>query len=376
MSVPLGGESGGWNGFARGDCPVAFSVFVEIEELPDDFRDVLSHWMETSGDCEVAIPQAQGFSGAVVFQVRTEAGTFCLRQWPEGGLPTARLQELHRFLRFLAERGIGEVAVPIRASEGSTLVTVKGRVWQLEPWLPGAADVSEKPSSGRLGNVMRTLARLHLASAEYRSTAEGAPWFFQSGAAPSPAVLSRLKMIRAWDSNRVRVAQADIERLHELGAFADEVLRLFTQCRRAIEAELSEVRETGFRLQPCLRDVWEDHVLFDGDEVSGLIDPSAARSENVATDLSRLLGGLLGDDVGRWESALDTYSAVRPLSDRERGLVRVLDRSGVLLSPLRWVEVYRSPLTQQNVEVALHVMRRMNVLTTRLRKIAEEIGGI
>ena len=293
-----------------------------------------------------------------------------------GGFRWHGCGSLHRFLKFLAERGIREVAVPIRAADGSTLVTVNGRLWQLEPWMPGEAKFHQSPSDAQLANAMRALARLHVAAAEYQATARGAEWFYQRGAAPSPAVVSRLKMIREWDSNRVRVAQADVERLHELGAFGDEVLRLFTQCRPAIEAELAEVRETTFRLQPCLRDVWEDHVLFSGDEVTGLIDPSAARSENVASDLSRLLGGLLGDDVGRWDFALDVYSAVRPLSDRERGLVRVLDRSGVLLSPLHWVEAYRSPLTLRNLSIGNHVMLRINVLTSRLRSMANEIGGI
>ena len=350
--------------------------FRDPNELPEGVRSVLSKWRETSSGCEVASPRTQGFSGATIYRIATAAGMFCLRKWPEGGLPQARLRELHRFLRFLADRDINELAVPVPAADGPTLVRLNGRLWQLEPWKPGEADFKQNPSGARLRNAMHALARLHVAAAEYQPTARGAEWFFQSAAAPSPAVESRLKMIREWNSNRIRVAQADLDRLHEAGAVADEMLRVFVLCAPKIEAELSSVRESMFCLQPCLRDVWHDHVLFTGDEVTGLIDASAARSENVASDLSRLLGSLLEDDHPRWELALDAYSTVRPLSDRERGLVRLLDRSGVLLSPLHWVEACRSPHTQRNAGVMSHVIRRMNELNARLRSLAESIGGI
>ena len=71
-------------------------------------------------------------------------------------------------------------------------------------------------------------------------------------------------------------------------------------------------------LQPCLRDVWHDHVLFQGDEVTGLIDPSAARTDTVAADISRLAGSLIADDRRAWGKAMDAYQAVRPLSAAKR----------------------------------------------------------
>jgi Ser/Thr protein kinase RdoA (MazF antagonist) len=91
-------------------------------------------------------------------------------------------------------------------------------------------------------------------------------------------------------------------------------------------------------LQPCLRDVWHDHVLFQEDEVTGLIDPSAARTDTVAADISRLAGSLIADDRLAWGKAIDAYQSVRPLSREEAALVGILDRSGVLLSGMTWLE--------------------------------------
>jgi hypothetical protein len=46
-------------------------------------------------------------------------------------------------------------------------------------------------------------------------------------------------------------------------------------------------------LQPCLCDSWHDHVLFESDAVTGLIDYGSAKIDHVAVDLARMLGSLM-----------------------------------------------------------------------------------
>ena len=89
--------------------------------------------------------------------------------------------------------------------------------------------------------------------------------------------------------------------------------------------------------QPCLCDVWHDHVLFTGDELTGLIDFGAIKVDNVAVDLARLLGSLVGDDVAQREAGLNAYAEIRPLSELERALVPMLDRTGVVLGLANWL---------------------------------------
>ena len=91
-------------------------------------------------------------------------------------------------------------------------------------------------------------------------------------------------------------------------------------------------------LQPCIRDIWHDHVLFQGEEVSGLIDFGALRIENVATDVARLLGSLVGNDKRGWQRGLDAYAEVRPLSSDELQLAEAFDLSGTLLGGINWVQ--------------------------------------
>jgi Ser/Thr protein kinase RdoA (MazF antagonist) len=262
-----------------------------------------------------------------------------LRGWPRGGLSPLRIRELHRFLRFLAGRGVEVIPVPIPAINGETLVHHAGQWWQLEPWMPGTADFHQRPSDARLIVAMQLLARLHQEAACYQPTARGQEWFAARALAVSPAVRERIDLLDGWTAERIRQAgdalRGDV--VERLGELSRDILDHLQRVRRRLRTDLEDMARIRVPLHPCLRDLWHDHVLFLQDHVTGIVDPSAARTENVAADLSRLLGSMLGPSDSRWETALDAYAAVRPLSHNEQALVRVLHESGVLLSGLTWI---------------------------------------
>ena len=126
----------------------------------------------------------------------------------------------------------------------------------------------------------------------------------------------------------------------DTGPFAELARRsldCFNRLSATIESELRLASTIPVPLVPCLRDIWHDHLLLTGDVVTGLIDPAACRTDTVATDLSRLLGSLFGDDSAGWDAAMQVYASHRPLSVAESVLVPILDRSGVLLSAMTWL---------------------------------------
>ena len=133
-------------------------------------------------------------------------------------------------------------------------------------------------------------------------------------------------------------------------------------------SELLPYRDQRLKLHPCLRDVWHDHVLFEGDTVTGLIDPSAARTETPATDLARLLGSLLGDDERRWQAAIAAYREIRPLSDIEAKLARVIDRSTALLSGMTWLE--RLFVQRQAYSSPVRILDRLKQIAGRMDVLA------
>ncbi|OHB81625.1 MAG: hypothetical protein A2W31_12235 [Planctomycetes bacterium RBG_16_64_10] len=91
-------------------------------------------------------------------------------------------------------------------------------------------------------------------------------------------------------------------------------------------------------IQPCLRDIWNNHVLFVGPRVSGIVDFGAMRYDNVAADISRLLASMAGSDQAAWHTGLAAYQSVRPLSEAEQSLVAAFDRSSLLMAGLQWVD--------------------------------------
>ncbi len=321
------------------------SVFMTSVFTADDerrVRDVLRHYWIDDNQLRIDHPShARGFSGALVVRVQTAETDLCLRRWPSRELSRPRLLELHRFLKDVHAEGVDVLPVPLAARDGSTLLSQGDERWQLEPWMPGVADFNQAPAYERMDAVMRLLARFHCVAASYVSSDQGRIWFAAHPAQPSPAVRERMAAIDRWPDSRIHQSFAFVrneshERFREAAIF---VLSHFRETRARLRAELLSVSQSAVRLHPCLRDVWHDHVLFTGDEVTGLIDPAATRTETVACDLSRLLGSLLGGDGdARWGRALETYERIRPLSPAEHDLIRVLHTSGTCLSAMTWVE--------------------------------------
>ena len=83
--------------------------------------------------------------------------------------------------------------------------------------------------------------------------------------------------------------------------------------------------------------MWHDHILFQADEVTGVIDFGAMRVDSIATDIARLMGSLVGDDADAWQAGLEAYESVRPLSGEERSLLATLDWANLILAAANWI---------------------------------------
>ncbi|MCA9071349.1 MAG: phosphotransferase, partial [Planctomycetaceae bacterium] len=344
--------------------------------LPQSLQTVFAAYPKSYFPRQWGTPDtAEGFSGASIYRLETDAGVFCLRGWPAGGLPKVRILGLHCLLKHVFAAGVAQVAVPVPALNGETLVTCNNQNWQLEPWMPGQADFWKSPSDQRLKNAMACLASFHRATRDYIDPSSARTWFNCHQQAVSPAIVERLGYLRDWQSEKLqhldcRLPLVEYSELRELGS---ELAFLFRRIADLVGKQLELLSRLRFPLQPCLRDVWHDHLLFTGDQVTGLIDASACRYENIATDLSRLLGSLIADDRNAWELALREYETYRRLTDNERSLVQALDQSGVLLSGMAWLD--RLILKNEQVAHFSKVMDRLVHLRDRLRTLDETIHG-
>lgn len=279
-----------------------------------------------------AVVSPDSFSGAGLWRVESPRGPLCLRRWPSQHPTQERLEFIQAVLWHVDQEGFRRIPLPLETRHRHGYVWHEGHLWELAPWLPGAADYRQKPSPARLAAALAILGRFHLAAMTFPLP--------ESGPLPSPGILERRdKLQRLLAGGRDELlAAVDRGAWPEVGARARRLLPLFAAVAPRILRLLESAADLHVPLQPCIRDVWHAHILFRGDEVSGIVDFGSMRPENVAADVARLLGSLAIDNPVDWQRGLAAYQATRPLAEEELKLVNVFDRSTVLLGGLQWLE--------------------------------------
>jgi Ser/Thr protein kinase RdoA (MazF antagonist) len=322
-------------------------------------REVLRNYPNLTIESIRPLGSGGGLSGAWLWRVAADAGPFCLKAWPPGDPSPERLGWIHDRM---AAAELDFVPGVRRAAGGRTWITAGGRLWDLTAWMPGRADFRERPTPQRLAAACTALARLHLAWAPACSTF-----------APCSGVGRRLTQVNDWLKLRLTGWQPDERELPP--GFRPLVNQAWLLVRDRF-AKLPELlapwaATRPLPAQPCLCDVWHDHVLFEGDAVSGLIDYGGLKVDHVAVDLARILGSLAGRDAALRSAGLEAYVRVRPLVAEEEALVRVLDLSGTVLGTATWVRwLCRDRRTFDDPGA---VVRRLEELLSRV-DVWKEIG--
>src|SRR5262245_19528022 len=305
------------------------------------------------------LANAGGWSGSKIWQISDSAGNeWCLRRWPTAHPTVDRLRQIHAILELVVSQ-LPVVACPLRTGRGSTFIEHVGHLWELSHWLPGAADYHARPSRERLRAAMRVLARFHELAARYER---------RKGAAP--ALVDRQRRLAGMREQRFTLIERALRR--PLGNEIDNrAIRLMAIAGEALQPPRlveSLAAAPELVLQPAIRDIHHDHVLFIGDEVSGLIDFGAMRIDTPLTDLARLVGSLAGDDREARRFALDVYSELRPLNHEERRLVDVLDESGIVLGALNWLMwLY---VERRDMGAVEPIAKRLDELLARAERLA------
>jgi homoserine kinase type II len=228
--------------------------------------------------------------------------------------------------------------------------------------MPGTADFQQNPRPDRLDAALETLAQFHL-------NAASTPGFRGSLQIPQ-GVLDRQRALK--DLHRIHaqriLAEARNSQPGELANRAQRIIPIVSQLATSGLA-LLEASMRAVVTQPCIRDIWHDHVLFCEDEVSGIVDFGAMRLDSVAGDIARLLGSLVGDSADGWAAGLQAYTRVRPLSDAERDLAKAYDATGVMLSSVNWLRwIY---LERREFDDLPAILKRLDQLIPRLEHLVQ-----
>jgi homoserine kinase type II len=324
---------------------------------------------------------AGGFSGAAFWRLTTPRGLLCLRRWPSQADPSdpkwsQRLGFIHAVLEHVARRGFSLVPIPIRTRQGNSHLQLDDFSWELSPWLAGHADYLPLRRPEKLRAAMTALAEFHRAAADFGIRG------IDCRPAASPGVRARrhrIEQLRAGGLQAIATAVDAAPRPAPgcvpqewiaLVELARRLLPLYSQAEEPVLRQLVAAEPIEVPMQPCIRDIWHDHVLFEGDRVSGLIDFGAMRVDNVACDAARLLGSLADDDAGVWQEGLAAYLATRPLSRDEQNLVGVFDRSTTLLAGMNWLEWIF--LQRRTFAEPPAVIARLGRIVSRMERLTKE----
>lgn len=314
-----------------------------------------------------------GFSGASVFRVGDSHVCYSLRRWPARQTHPERILAIHQLLTIAHGSGVDVVPVPIQSGNGSALPEYDGAFWQLEPWMPGRADYYSSQNDERMRSAMMQVAGFHNAIRNWIPPVDVRRWFQPPTLAPSPTVANRVQMIESYvnglDEFAGRLAHERDDRFRELG---NRLVGHFRLANGSVLNELRSVIDVPVPVQPCIRDLWHDHLLFTNDMLTGIIDFGAMATDSVACDLSRMLGSLLGDDRLGWQRAVSHYETVRPLTESEHRLLQPLDRSSVLLSGMTWLK--RRYILRNTTDDLSPVCERMESIAERLTTLVDNLS--
>ena len=306
---------------------------------PAPFSDTDIRWIAAKFGIESlrVVRVSGGFSGAMVFQVTTRDDLrLAVRGTPKAtALPQTRRRSLHRLLTWLQARDLKCLAVPLRIPNSlDSEIELSETIWQIEPWLIGQP-AQRHPAPSQMTSALTTLSTF------YRQ-ARSIPWddeWFYTAYEPSPGIQRRRKIVMdlmqsEWTTLYAQVLSLDPCDFRDL---AVRSLDAVSKWSHWLNQSLQAIEHQAFSLQPVIRDVWRPHVLFSGDECTGLIDLTASGTDHPCLDLARLLRSWFGCDTSAIGDAFHEFAEMHGLPHEDRPLFVALDAAAALLSPLTWI---------------------------------------
>jgi homoserine kinase type II len=185
-----------------------------------------------------------------------------------------------------------------------------------------------------------------------------------------PGVRRRVERVAEWNALVGSAWRPELSPADPVSPWAERAWHHVSWQITEIPRQLAAWINRAVPLQPCLADVWHNHVLFEGERLTGIVDYGGVKIDHVAVDLARLLGSLVGDDRQMWAAGLAAYRRVRPLSAEEEALAFALDRTGIVIGAANWLRwLYRDRHAFADREA---VARRLAELAGRMERWDQE----
>jgi len=303
-------------------------------------------WL-TGGTLRIVRVFTTGLSGADVSLVEHAGGRGHVLKRFGVGTERGHAEFVHRLVQHVRGRAEPHIADLEALPTGGTLWQDEaGDLWELSQFIQGVP--VPRPSGPQAAAAAAALARLHEAAGSLpgtpvrwgvpRSLVERRrratellrrPWSRLAGGAVAAGRAAHPALAAAV-SARVAIARETLAASGGLGLIA----------------RVAGTEPHACLVQPVLRDVWHEHVLFAGrhdPRVCGFIDAHAAGVDNPVTDLARLLGSWEPPAclaclplAERWPEAWQAYAATRCLARGAERLLHLLHATGVVFGLDNW----------------------------------------
>lgn len=292
-------------------------------------------------------PVEGGFSGSNVFQVKLRneaiAAELALKQYPIDQPVHTPLATIHTWMEQARANGIAIIPAVQRTGTQQSCHVMDDHSWELLTWMPGQP-VSD-PSDEQLKQAVQQLHQLHQTWRRLHPPLS----------APCPAVLLQYQRLTEWRSEEWEQLKRHSNPMATQTALL--LQGLLPQAIRTLQPWLNR----KVLVQPCLADIWADHLLYEQNELTGLIDFGGARLDHPAQDLARLFGS--------WSLTasrpLDTYLMEYPdRSDTTQSLSPLLAQTGLIVSLSNWLRWL--VLEQRSFTNNAKCLQRMQQIYVRL----------
>lgn len=333
-------------------------------EMDASLTSALSHYPSDCQPTRAEVVASSGFSGAKIWRLETDRGVLCLRRWSLEHPDVERLKWMHAVLRHVGTQCGNWIAVPIATQSGATFAQADGHLWELTPWLPGSPALVNEPTQERVAAAMAALAQFHLAAATFPQA--------DQVLRPAPGIGSRHEQLTGLLHGGIERLRTGVEEAHAVWPSLAEaglgLLKNFSKTAPPIERMLLEVSGLSVTNQPCIRDIHCEHILFTENEVTGMVDFGAMRTDHVTGDIARLLGSVAEADSDLWVDGLAAYERFRRLSSAEHRLLKAYHASAAVLSGVNWLQwVF---LQRREFADRAGVERRFAAIAGRLARMA------
>ena len=270
---------------------------------------------------------AGGFSGAEFWKITVGAIEYCLRRWPNNKPTRSQANVIYPTLEHVRRYTDLPLAFPIQTVHGESMCRADNAHWELSRWMPGEPIVETEINDDQLRAAAKALAEFHNATSSLSQQQR-----------MSPAVDFRCKMIdRLWATQFEQLqGTQDVSGVIDSGV-KKMLLDQFRCHAHALRQQLELVRTVPVLQIPIFGDIWSDHVLFNNDEVSGIVDFGAMKIESPCLDIARLFGSYADYSSEALRRGISYYGEFRELNELDLSLIELYDRGYVILAGIQWL---------------------------------------